>query len=245
MTATQAAGWTGLQSRFVVVAGVGRKGQVGEAVALELAQQGAIPILVDRQEAVAAERAAELAARGFPAHPLGCDLADQAAVVGLAERVAQLAEGEIAALVHVAGGFVPGAPVAELELEVWQHLFEINLITAFLTTRALLPSLRRARGSIVYFSAAAALPGARVSNLAAYAGTKSALLTLMRAVAAEERRYGVRANALAPTSIRTAANLATMEADVRYVEREAVARWVAWLCSPASEPVSGQAIRLD
>jgi len=187
----------------------------------------------------------KLAARGFSAHALGCDLADETAAANLARSVESLAPQGIAGLVHTAGGFSPGAPVADLTSEVWRHLFEINLTTAFFTTRALLPSLRRARGSIVYFSAAVALPGARVANLAAYAGAKSALVTLMRAVAAEERSHGVRANALAPTSIRTAANLASMGPNERYVEREDVARWVVWLCSPLSEPVTGQVIRLD
>jgi NAD(P)-dependent dehydrogenase (short-subunit alcohol dehydrogenase family) len=65
-----------------------------------------------------------------------------------------------------------------------------------------------------------------------------------RAVAAEERAHGVRANALAPTNVRTATNLAAMGSDIAYVERETVAEWIAFLCSPASGPVSGQLIKL-
>jgi NAD(P)-dependent dehydrogenase (short-subunit alcohol dehydrogenase family) len=66
----------------------------------------------------------------------------------------------------------------------------------------------------------------------------------MRALADEERANGVRANALAPTSIRTAANEKSMGPDARYVEREDVARIVVWLCSDASKPVTGQVIAL-
>ena len=81
-------------------------------------------------------------------------------------------------------------------------------------------------------------------SMAAYAAAKGAVITVMRAVAAEEREAGVRANALAPTSIRTGDNVRSMGSDVRYVSREAVANWVLWLASPLSEPVSGQVIRL-
>jgi NAD(P)-dependent dehydrogenase (short-subunit alcohol dehydrogenase family) len=66
----------------------------------------------------------------------------------------------------------------------------------------------------------------------------------MRAVADEERANGVRANAVAPTAIRTEANLSTMGDTTRYVEREDVAAAVSWLCSDASRAVSGQVIRL-
>jgi NAD(P)-dependent dehydrogenase (short-subunit alcohol dehydrogenase family) len=96
----------------------------------------------------------------------------------------------------------------------------------------------------VFFGSAAALPGASVANMAAYATAKGGVLTLMRALAEEERASGVRANALAPTSIRTAANEASMGSDARYVERDDVARMVVWLCSDASRPMTGQVIAL-
>jgi NAD(P)-dependent dehydrogenase (short-subunit alcohol dehydrogenase family) len=88
------------------------------------------------------------------------------------------------------------------------------------------------------------MPGGKVANIAAYAAAKSGVVTLMRAVSQEEREHGVRSNALAPTSIRTAANLESMSPTTRFVERETVAEWVAFLCSPSSGPVSGQLIQL-
>jgi NAD(P)-dependent dehydrogenase (short-subunit alcohol dehydrogenase family) len=123
-------------------------------------------------------------------------------------------------------------------------LFAINLTTAFVATRAFLPLVRQARGSMVYFASAAALPGASVARMSAYAAAKGGVVTLMRAVAAEEKAHGVRANALAPQAIRTDQNLSSMGEDHQYVERETVAAWVLWLCSIASGPISGQVIRL-
>ena len=134
--------------------------------------------------------------------------------------------------------------VVDSTLAVWQKQLALNLTTAALTARAFVPLLRAARGTFVFFGSAAALPGASVANVAAYATAKSGVLTLMRALAEEERANGVRANALAPTSIRTAANEKSMGADARYVEREDVARVVVWLCSDESRPVTGQVIAL-
>jgi NAD(P)-dependent dehydrogenase (short-subunit alcohol dehydrogenase family) len=135
-------------------------------------------------------------------------------------------------------------PVAESDLEAWPRLFAINVTTAYLTTRAFLPLIRATKGAIVLFGSEAALPGARVAEMSAYAAAKSALLTLMQAIAQEERANGVRANALAPASIRTAANIASMGANAEFVTREAVADVVLWLCSDGARAVTGQVVRV-
>jgi NAD(P)-dependent dehydrogenase (short-subunit alcohol dehydrogenase family) len=70
------------------------------------------------------------------------------------------------------------------------------------------------------------------------------VIALMQSVAQRERSAGVRANALAPNSIRTAANLAAMGDKEDWVERETVADWVTLLCSDAARQMSGQVLRL-
>jgi NAD(P)-dependent dehydrogenase (short-subunit alcohol dehydrogenase family) len=82
-----------------------------------------------------------------------------------------------------------------------------------------------------------------VAGLCASAPPKAGVVALMQAVAQEEAPHGVRANAVAPTLVRTAANEAAMGTDAAYVEREAVADTVAWLLAPAT-PVNGQVLRL-
>jgi NAD(P)-dependent dehydrogenase (short-subunit alcohol dehydrogenase family) len=233
-----------LRGSPVVLTGVGRPGQVGEVVASAFAAKGATVILVDRDQGAVSERAADLGQEGATAHPFGCDLTDPKAVGALSEDIAALAPSGLAAVVHMAGGYVDGSPVSETDPAAWHKLFAINLTTAFNSTRAFLPLVRRARGSMVYFASAASLPGAAVKNMAAYAAAKSGVITLMRAVAAEERANGVRSNALAPQAIRTDQNLASMGKEHEYVERETVAAWVLWLCSRAAGPVTGQVIRL-
>lgn len=232
--------------RLAVVTGIGRTGQTGEVVARVLAENDMRIIAVARSADEANARVDDLRAAGHDAEPFACDLSDETQVAALARSVAAIAGSppRLDALVNIAGGFAMSGPVAESTADVWNTQRTINLATAFLATRALLPLLRTARGSIVYFASAAALPGANVARMWAYAAAKSGVIALMRAVSEEERANGVRANALAPTAIRTEANLSSMGDKTRYVEREDVAAAVSWLCSDASRAVSGQVIRL-
>lgn len=227
----------------VVITGVGRAGQVGEAVAAHFAALGARLVLVDRDADGVRERALALRATGAHAEALAADLTDPESVATLARTVADGAGG-VEALVCLAGGFAMGGPVADTTPELWQRMFAINLTTAQLTTQAFLPLVRAATGAIVYFASASALPGGRSGGMGAYVASKAAVVSLMQTVAEEERTHGVRANALAPTAIRTTTNVASMGDTAAYVEREVVAEWVARLCSAASRNVTGQVIRL-
>jgi NAD(P)-dependent dehydrogenase (short-subunit alcohol dehydrogenase family) len=228
--------------RSVVLTGVGREGQVGEAVASAFAELGARVFLVDRQESEARARADALVKAGRRAAGLGADLTDEVAVAALAERVRDATGGRVHGLVHLAGGFTASGLVAESDASLWSRLFTMNATTAYLTSRAFLPLLRAAKGSLVFFASEAILPGGRTANVSAYAASKSALVALMQSIAQEEAVRGVRANAVAPTSIRTAANVAAMGPDVAYVSREDVAQVVLWLCSEDARAVNGQVI---
>ncbi|MBV6519961.1 MAG: hypothetical protein MNPFHGCM_00065 [Gemmatimonadaceae bacterium] len=230
--------------KTVLVAGIGKRGQTGEAIVDAFADRGARLVLVGRSAESADQYVEVLRVRNIEAFGHGCDLTDAAALAALGNLVAAQAPTGVHGLVLLAGGYETSGPIEESDPAVWDHLMSINLATAYHTTRAFLPLVRQARGSLVYFSSASALPGGTVSGMSAYVAAKSGVLALMRAVAAEERGSGVRANALAPTAIRTASNLASMGTDMRYVDRETIAQWVLYLTDPSSGPVSGQAFRL-
>lgn len=198
--------------------------------------------LVDRQESEARARAEALVAAGLRAAGLGVDLTDEAGVAALAERVREATGGRVHALVHLAGGFASSGPVAESDASLWARQFALNATTAYLTARAFLPMLRASKGAMVFFASETILPGGRTAGVSAYAASKSALVGLMQSIAQEEAPRGVRVNAVAPTSIRTAANVASMGADAAYVTREAVAKVVLWLCSEDARVITGQTI---
>ena len=228
--------------RSVVLTGVGREGQVGEAVAAAFADRGARVFLIDRQENDARARADALVKAGKRAAGLGVDLTDEQAVAAVAERVRDATGGRVHAVVHLAGGFTASGLVADSDASLWSRQFSLNATTAYLTARAFLPLLRVAKGSLVFFASEAILPGGKTANVSAYAASKSAVVALMQSIAQEEAPRNVRANAVAPTSIRTAANIAAMGPDVAYVSREDVAKVVLWLCSEDARAVSGQVI---
>lgn len=233
-----------LANTTVLLTGVGGEGQVGEAVAKAFADVGASLVLVDRTADHVEARAADLVRAGKSARGYACDLTNADDVSALVARVRENHGDNLRALVHMAGGFAASGPVAESALDVWNRQIAINLTTAYVVSRAFLPMLRNDKGAIVFFASEAVLPGSTGANVSAYAVAKSGVVALMRAIAAEERKNGVRANAIAPASIRTATNLAAMGDDTHYVEREQVADLVTYLCSGRASAISGALIPL-
>jgi len=230
--------------RSVVVTGVGRAGQLGEVVARDFAQRGARVSVIDRDPSLAEERAAALRSEGFSVVAYACDLTDAAATAEVAAKISASSDGRLHALANVAGGFAMSGPVGESDPQIFQRQIAINLGSAYGATRAFLPMLRAARGSIVFMAAAAVLPGGKVGGMSGYAASKAGVIALMQAVAQEEEKHGVRANALAPTAIRTGMNEESMGSDRKYVERESVAAMIAMLCSSTASNVTGQVITL-
>jgi NAD(P)-dependent dehydrogenase (short-subunit alcohol dehydrogenase family) len=230
------------EGRNVMLTGIGRPGQVGEAVAQAFAARGARLLLVGHRLGDARARADAIIARGHQATPFAADLTDARAVASLADAIRNQTGGQLHALVHIAGGFSTSGPVADSDPDEWARLFAINGTTTYLVARAFVPQLRATRGSLTCFASEAVLPGAPAKNRAAYAAAKGAVLTLVNAVADEERANGVRANAVAPATIHTADNVAAMGEQSTMVSREAVADVVCWLASDAARAVSGQIV---
>lgn len=229
---------------LTVITGVGAKGQVGAAVAAFLGARGDELVIVSRDEEQVNARSAELRAAGYKVSAYPCDLADAASVDVFARTLTGRHGNRIDALVNLAGGFALAGPLAESDPAAFERMLRINLTTAYLTTRALLPALGHARGSIVFFASEAVLEGVSSRGISAYAAAKAGVVALMRSVADECRGQGIRANALAPAAIRTASNEAAMGMKTSYVEPAAVASAVAFLCSPASAAITGQVVRL-
>ena len=135
-------------------------------------------------------------------------------------------------------------PVGDSSHEAYARQIAINLTTAYSVARAFVAPIRAARGAFVFVVSAALSAGGKVAGLSAYAAAKGGVVQVMRALAQEEREHGVRSNAVAPTAIRTAANLGSMGDRFPYVEREQFADAVTTLCDPALSRVSGQIIEL-
>ena len=239
---------TQFSGKLVVITGVGRAGQIGEALALGFAERGAVVALLDRTEEAVQARADALLSAGFRATAHAADLSDVMLARAAAREVLAAHSGQFGDKVHAvvcaAGGFGTTGAVDDASAEGWRKQFAINLDTAFGTTSAFLPALRGARGALVYFASAAILPGGNPAGIAAYAAAKSGVVSLMQSVAREEGKNGVRANAVAPTQVETSSNVESMGEDRNYVTRESVVDVVTFLCAPAARNISGQVIKL-
>lgn len=227
----------------IVITGVGREEQVGDAVAHAFAAEGASLALLDLNAQALSARATALRAGGTRVSTYSCDLTDVTQVSTVAAQVRNEFQ-RVDAFVHVAGGFAASGPVGDSDPAVFAKQIAVNLTTAYVASRAFVPLLKDGTGSAVYFASATVLPGNPTSGLAGYAAAKSGVVGLMRAVADEGRSRGVRANAIAPIAIRTGDNLRAMGEQAHYIERHAVADVVLYLCSPAARAISGQVIGL-
>jgi NAD(P)-dependent dehydrogenase (short-subunit alcohol dehydrogenase family) len=171
------------------------------------------------------------------------DLGEPDAVESAVATAASQDGAPLGAVVNLVGGFASGPKVHETSLEDFQAQFDLNVKPTFLVTRAALPHLLKGGGgSIVCVGTRAALdpfPGG-----AAYAASKSAVLTFVKAVAKEYKNDGVRCNAILPSVIDTPANRAAQpDADPsRWVSPDEIAQVVRFLCSDESAATSGAAV---
>lgn len=151
--------------------------------------------------------------------------------------------GRIDILAHLVGGFAGGARVDETEESVFGQMLEVNLKAAFFALRAVLPHMRKAgKGSIIAIgSRAAEDPGPGVG---AYSASKSALVSLVKTVARENKDQGITANVILPGTMDTAANRKAMpNADFStWVQTSSVASLIVWLASEEGKAVTGAAI---
>ncbi len=182
----------------------GAAGHLAQAVAEAFAQRGANLVLTGRRESLERAYGNENAQRLFaPA-----DLLDQRQVeAAVATALARF--GRIDVLCNIAGGFRMGDPVHATRDEDWNYLFDVNLRTMLHAVRAVVPTmLAQGGGKVVNVAAAAALKG--TARAGVYAASKSGVIRLTEAMAAELRDRNINVNCVLPTIIDTPDNRAAM-----------------------------------
>lgn len=217
----------------------GAAGNLGRAVANAFAEQGANLVLVDQsQDRLEAAFGPDAVQRCLaPANLLVPEDAE-AAVRKAIERFERLD-----AVCNLAGGFRMGEAVHETSDATWNFLLDLNVRTMLNTVRAAVPHLlRRGGGKVVNVGAYAAQRGG--AQMGAYCATKSAVIRLTEAMAAELRDKGVNVNCVLPTVIDTPENRAAMpEADPgNWVAPEDLASVVLFLASKAARAIHGAAV---
>jgi NAD(P)-dependent dehydrogenase (short-subunit alcohol dehydrogenase family) len=173
---------------------------IGRAVA-ELLAAGGASVAVNSVNAAEAEAvAAAITASGGNAIAVAGDVRDSAAMTSAASR-AEGAFGSLDTLVTCAGIQAYGTVTDTAEAD-WDEVFAVNVKGVFLAARAALPYLRRSdRGAAVVVSSVQAY--AAQTAVASYSATKGALNALVRSMAVDEARHGVRVNSVCPGSVDT------------------------------------------
>ena len=219
------------RDRVVLVTGVGRVGQIGNAVALAFGRAGAKLVVADLNAVGVAERAREFAAAGIEARPCAGDLT-LPDIAALAVETAQRAFGRLDVVVNLAGGLTTYGPIERTGVHDFDREIAINLKTTFLVSQAAVEALAATRGAIVNVASIAVLEPQ--APMAAYVAAKAGIAGFTRSLALELGGRGIRVNAVAPGMVRTGDNVAAVGAAAAYVELSAIADGVLSLADPAA-----------
>lgn len=241
------------QTVLITGAGIG----IGRATALAFAKAGYRVIATDVLDAEGQAVAKAIAEAGGQAefHRLDVTSTSQAeAVIGAVEK----RHGPIDCIVANAG-IAHKVPLDELSDEKWDHTFEIDLKGMIRVVRPAVPAMRkRGAGSIVCVSSIMGVAYGWDQHVH-YSAAKSGVVGLVRGLAVELARSGVRVNGVAPGYIRTAQLLSPVhslgpagaEKAAEFIpmgrlgEPEDIADVILFLASPSARYMTGQTVVVD
>jgi 3-oxoacyl-[acyl-carrier protein] reductase len=242
-----------LSEKVVIVTGAAQARSIGEAIAARVAENGATALVTARSEAAAAEAAKRLGGR---VHGYALDVTSDSAVAAFAERVLR-DHGRVDGIVNNAGLPVTAWDRHFLDVPVheYQRAFDTDVVGAIRLTRALLPSMiARGAGSLVFTSSTAAIAG--YEYLHEFAPAKAGILGLMRGLASEHGRRGIRSNAVAYGNVASPATYDALSPELRerLKDESPMGRWgepreaagaSVFLLSDLASFVNGQVVIVD
>jgi len=242
-----------LKGKVAVVTGGAR--DIGRQAALKLAGAGAKVCVNNLSNAAdAAETIRLIKEAGGEAIAVQGDMTKSADVQKLVDGCLAAFGPVIHILVNVAGGLLGRKVLADLDEAFWDAVINVNLKSAYLVTRAVVPNMTEG-GAIVNFSSQAARDGGGFGALA-YATAKGGVLTLTRGLAKELGPKGIRVNCISPGMINTTFHNTFTKPEVRTnvaaatpLRREGEAREVGdlvlYLASDASSFINGASIEIN
>jgi NAD(P)-dependent dehydrogenase (short-subunit alcohol dehydrogenase family) len=237
----------------------GGNGGIGLGMAEGLAKAGAKVAIWGQNPEKNAKAGEALKAHGGEVLVQQIDVNDEQAVVkGVAEALEQFGRLDFVAANAGVGG---GAPFHEMTTDKWRRVTTVNLDAVFWTFReAAKHMIARSEagepgGSLLVTSSTSAIHGAPKNQ--AYASTKGAVLAMVRGLAVEYARYGIRANSILPGWIRSDMTAAAQKWDkfnAQVIGRVPMRRWgepddfagiAVYLASDASKFHTGDSFVID
>lgn len=229
----------------------GAAGDIGRAIARRLADSHAIVALVDI-DPVALDKATHLLGDSTRFVPVVADVTDTVSLKAMADRITAL--GAVKTLVNNAGA-ARAVSLHDTTPEIWRQDAALNLEASFLVFRALEDQLKANQGALINI---ASVNGMAVFGHPAYSAAKAGLIHLTRLIAVEYGKFGIRANTVAPGTVRTqawearaAANPAVFEEAKRWyalrriATAEDVANAVFFLAGEQAAAITGICLPVD
>ncbi len=223
-----------------VVVITGGTGGLGSAVTSAFLQAGAKVFVTYRSEqefdALKASVNAHAALTGIKTNVL-----DEASVKAMVQQAARF--GRLEVLVNLVGGYWGGVPIAEMSLEQWNKMIDLNLKSAFLCCKHVLPlMMQQNAGRIINIGSKGGLQGGE--GISAYGASKAGLINFTLSLAAEGKRHNITANTVIPGIIDTPANRQAIPGANfdEWVKPEALARIILFLSSEEAQAITGATI---
>ncbi|MDO7172483.1 SDR family oxidoreductase [Mariniflexile sp. AS56] len=181
----------GLKNKVVVVTGAaGIRGSIGETIVQSLANEGAIPVIVCRNDrGFTYEK--ELQDRGIDALFVKTDLSDYTQIEAAA-KVIEKKYGKIDALINNVG--VNDGAGLDASVDDFMYSLKLNMVSYFAMTKYCLPMLKKAKGNILNIGSKVALTGQ--GGTSGYAASKGGVFGLTREWAVDLISFGIRSNAI-------------------------------------------------
>lgn len=243
-----------LSDKVAIVTGA--SAGIGRATALLFAQEGARVVVGARRNAELEELVAQIRQAGGDAVALAGDVRDESYARALVELAVER-YGRLDIAFNNAGTLGEGGPSTGVSADGWSDTLAINLTGAFLGAKHQIAQMQKNGGGSVIFTSTFVGYTFAFPGVAAYAASKSGLVGLTQALAAEFGPQGVRVNAILPGAVDTdmyrsmndtaesQAFITNLHALKRVAAPEELARSVLYLASDDSAFVTGTASLVD
>jgi len=188
-----------LKNKAAIVTGAGNG--IGRAIAMTFASAGAAVMCLDLDRTAVGETAQFIESAGGQASARQCDVSRETDAQAAAEAT-QSRFGAIHVLVNAAATDDPNGSVLDISPADWTRVFAVNVMGAYLMSRAVLPAMiAGGGGSIIHIASQLGRVGAPAR--AAYCSSKGALIQLAKAMAVDHAAQNIRVNSLSPGAIET------------------------------------------